>query len=197
MCLHNKKVPTEYQLTNSAASDLWFPLYVQRIAPPSPTLVSTTKPHCRSQRILDLGILTANPCPISTPAHKTHSHVQHHTITQEAILACMNTYSYITSRSLTPANATRPSLPVKILNAVLDMDTGTLLEIQHLLVDSKYTELWGNLYTTKLGCLVQDTPGVKKRHQYHCIHCLQKNLCHSTQGCHIWAGMCKLLSGKG
>ena len=78
---------------------------------------------------MDLGILKANPCPNDTPAHNMRSQVQHCTITQEAILACMNTYSYITSHSLTPANTARCSFPVEILNAVLDMDTGALLEM--------------------------------------------------------------------
>ncbi len=63
------------------------------------------------------------------------SQVQKRTITQEAILACMNTYSYITLRSLTPANASRRSLPVEILNAVLDKNTGELLEMRHLLTN--------------------------------------------------------------
>jgi hypothetical protein len=74
----------------------------------------------------------------------------------------MNTYSYITSLSLIPANAACCSFPVKILNAVLDMDTGTLLEMQHLLVNPKYKELWGKLYTTELICLAQGIPGVSK-----------------------------------
>ena len=88
-----------------------------------------TKPLHRSQRIADLGILKANPCLDDTPAHNMHSQVQHHTTTQEAILACMNTYSYITSHSLTPANTARRSFPVEILNADLDMDTAALLEM--------------------------------------------------------------------
>jgi hypothetical protein len=67
--------------------------------------------------------------------------VQECTITQEAILACMNTYSYITLRSLTPANASRCSFPVKILNTVLNKDTGELLEMRHLLTNPKYKDV--------------------------------------------------------
>jgi hypothetical protein len=90
------------------------------------------------------------------------SQVQHCTITQEAILACMNTYNYISSRSLTPANTARCSLPIEILNTVLNMGTGKLLEMQHLLVNPKYKALWGRSYTTELGCLAQGIPGVSK-----------------------------------
>jgi hypothetical protein len=52
--------------------------------------------------------------------------------------------------------------PIKILNAVLDMDTSKLLEMQHLLVNPKYKELWGKSYTTELGCLAQGIPSVRK-----------------------------------
>jgi hypothetical protein len=91
-----------------------------------------------------------------------HSQVQHCTITQEAILACLNTYNYISSRSLTSANAARCLFRIKILSAVLDMDTGKLLEMRHLLVNPKYKELWGKSYTTELGHLAQGIPGVSK-----------------------------------
>ncbi len=74
----------------------------------------------------------------------------------------MNTYSYITSRSLTPANASRCSSPVEILNAVLDKDTGELLEMRHLLTNPKYKDVWGKSYTTELGRLAQGIPGVSE-----------------------------------
>ena len=74
----------------------------------------------------------------------------------------MNTYNYITSCSLTPANASRRSFPVEILNAVLDKDTGELLEMRHLLVNPKYKDVWGKSYTTELGRLAQGIPGVSK-----------------------------------
>jgi hypothetical protein len=117
---------------------------------------------CISEGIVDLGILMANPRPDGTPAHNMPSQVQHCTITQEAILACMNTHSYITSRSLTPENAARCSFPVEILSAVLDVDTVMLLEMQRLLLNPKFKEIRGKLYTTELGCLAQDIPGVSK-----------------------------------
>jgi hypothetical protein len=74
----------------------------------------------------------------------------------------MNTYNYISSRSLTPVNAAHCSLPFKIFNTVVDMGTGKLLEMQHLLVNPKYKALWGRSYTTELGCMAQGIPGVSK-----------------------------------
>ena len=47
-----------------------------------------------------------------------------------------------------------------MLNAVLDMTTGELLEMRHLLVNPKYKELWGKSYTKELGQLAQGVPGV-------------------------------------
>jgi hypothetical protein len=49
-----------------------------------------------------------------------------------------------------------------MLNAVLDMDTGKLMEMKLLLVNPKYKEVWGKLYTTDLGYLAQGIPGVSK-----------------------------------
>jgi hypothetical protein len=93
----------------------------RQIAPPTPTPISPIKPLRRSQQIANLGIHTTNTCLNNTPAHNTHSQVQHRTITPEAILACINTCNYISSRILTPANAARYLFPIEILNAVLDL----------------------------------------------------------------------------
>jgi hypothetical protein len=85
------------------------------------------------------------------------------TITQEAILACISIYNDITNLRLTAANAARPKFPVEMLNPVLDMDTGELMEMRHLLVvNLKYKEVWGKLYTTELGQLAQGIPEVSK-----------------------------------
>jgi hypothetical protein len=108
---HNEEITTQ---------ELRVPLHTWHIIP---TPIPITKTLRRSQRIADLGILSSNTPPVDTPARNTRSRVRECTITQEAILACMNTYSYITSRSLTPANASRHLFPVEILNAVLDKDT--------------------------------------------------------------------------
>jgi hypothetical protein len=74
----------------------------------------------------------------------------------------MNTCSYITSRTLTPANAAHCLFPIKILNAVLDMNTSDLLEMRHPLVNPKYKELWSKSYTTELLRLAQGIPSISK-----------------------------------
>jgi hypothetical protein len=66
----------------------------------------------------------------------------------------------ITSRPFTAKQASCQQFPWEILNAVLNMDTGALMEMSHLLVNPKYKELWGKSHTIELGCLAQGIPGV-------------------------------------
>jgi hypothetical protein len=49
----------------------------------------------------------------------------------------------------------------KTLNAVLNKDTGELMEKRQLLRNPKYSNLWGKSYTKELGCLAQGIPGTK------------------------------------
>ena len=51
--------------------------------------------------------------------------------------------------------------PSKILNAVLNKDTGEFMEMQQLLRNPKYSDLWGKSYTKELGCLAQGILGTK------------------------------------
>ena len=48
-----------------------------------------------------------------------------------------------------------------MLNAVLNNNTGKLMEMCHLLRNPKYIELWGKLYTKELGRLAQGESGTK------------------------------------
>ena len=46
-----------------------------------------------------------------------------------------------------------------ILNAVLDTDTGDLMEYRHLMKKPKYCNLYGNSYAKEIGRLTQGMPG--------------------------------------
>ncbi len=61
------------------------------------------------------------------------------------------------------ANSACQKFPLEMLIAVLNIDTEKLMEMKHLLVNPKYKEVWGKLYTTELGRLAQGIPGVSKR----------------------------------
>ena len=48
-----------------------------------------------------------------------------------------------------------------MINAVLNKDTGDLMEMQQLLHNPQYVNLWGKSYTKELGQLAQSIPGRK------------------------------------
>jgi hypothetical protein len=65
-----------------------------------------------------------------------------------------------TNQHITARNASCRKFPIEMLNAVLNMNTGKLMEMRHLLVNPKYKDLWGKSYTKELGRLAQGVPGV-------------------------------------
>ena len=48
---------------------------------------------------------------------------------------------------------------MEMINAVLDKDTGELMEYRHLMKSPKYRQLYGKSYTKELGRLAQGMPG--------------------------------------
>ncbi len=76
-------------------------------------------------------------------------------------MACIETYVEVTQTPLQPARLAQQKFPIVMLNAVLNNDTGELMEMHHLLPNPKYTELWGKLYTKELGQLAQGVSGTK------------------------------------
>jgi hypothetical protein len=77
------------------------------------------------------------------------------------VLACIETYLKVTQTPLQPAQLAQQKFPIVMLNAVLNNNTGKLMEMRHLLRDPKYTKLWGKLYTKVLGQLAQGVSGIK------------------------------------
>jgi hypothetical protein len=53
---------------------------------------------------------------------------------------------------------------------VLNKDIGELMEMQHLLKNSKYSELWGKSYTKELSHLAQEGIPETNRTDTICIH---------------------------
>ncbi len=108
--------------------------------------------------------------PQGSPAQNTHSKTtvarpnhttEVRTIEQEMVLACIETYVEVTQTPLQPAQLAQQKFPIVMLNAVLNNDTGELMEMRHLLRNPKYTKLWGKLYTKELGLLAQGISGTK------------------------------------
>ncbi len=108
----------------------------------------------------------------STPAQNTRSKTagdwptikercEVRTIEQKLVLACIQTYTEVTQKPIQASSLAQRKFPSKILNAVLNKDTGELMEMQQLLRNPKYSNLWGKSYTKELGRLAQGIPGTK------------------------------------
>jgi hypothetical protein len=120
-----------------------------------------SSPHtklCQFQQIADLGLLDNKIYPVDSPARNTCSQ----TPTQEAVLACIHNYGEVTNPPVMACHIALRQYPSDMLHAVLDKATGHLMEMQHLLVNPTYKELWGKSYMKELGRLAQGIPGVSK-----------------------------------
>jgi hypothetical protein len=67
----------------------------------------------------------------------------------------------VTQKSVQASSLAQRKFPSEILNAVLNKDTGELMEMQQLLCNPKYSNLWGKSYTKELGCLAQGIVFIK------------------------------------
>eukprot|EP00804_Cyclotella_cryptica_P000163 CCRYP_017463-RA/>CCRYP_017463-RA protein AED:0.42 eAED:0.49 QI:0/-1/0/1/-1/0/1/0/288 len=94
--------------------------------------------------------------PPTSPAYNTCSRA--HTITQETILHLLRN----TQTPLTPQSAATRQFPRDALSAILDTDTGELLEYRYLIKNPKYCTIWKNAYGKELGRLAQGIPGTVK-----------------------------------
>ena len=69
----------------------------------------------------------------------------------------------ITTSKITPKNASSRKFPMQFLceyaNAVLDGETGKLLEYCHLIQRPKYRQTWGKSFGDKIGRLAQGLKG--------------------------------------
>jgi hypothetical protein len=120
----------------------------------------------RSPRIMELkdkrnaAAENAKRCTVlANPIQKGSIEVQTHQ--QELALACIQTYAEVTGRQVSPRNLSQRRFPTEVLNAVLNKDTGDLMEMRQLLQNPKYSEVWGKSYTKELGRLAQGVPGTK------------------------------------
>ena len=62
--------------------------------------------------------------------------------------------------TVTPAQLARRKFPKEMLSAVLDEDTGELMEYRKLMKNPKYRPLYQNSYAKEIGRLAQGIPGL-------------------------------------
>eukprot|EP00804_Cyclotella_cryptica_P020425 CCRYP_014405-RA/>CCRYP_014405-RA protein AED:0.11 eAED:0.09 QI:0/-1/0/1/-1/1/1/0/940 len=95
--------------------------------------------------------------PTTTPpALNTRSRTR--SITHETMLHFLATHHI----GITAAKATRRRYPPDMLHAVLNDETGELMEYRHLIANPKYRDTWQNAYGKELGRLAQGLPGIVK-----------------------------------
>eukprot|EP00804_Cyclotella_cryptica_P006781 CCRYP_019523-RA/>CCRYP_019523-RA protein AED:0.40 eAED:0.40 QI:0/0/0/1/0/0/3/0/477 len=126
----------------------------------------------------------------TSPAYNTRSHA--HTITQETILHLLHN----TGTPLTPQSAATRQFPCDALSAILDTDTGELLEYRHLIKNPKYCTIWKNAYGKELGRLAQGIPGIVKGTNTIVFIAYNKIPPHSVVGRHLRAHRCQLPTKK-
>ena len=71
----------------------------------------------------------------------------------------MLSYANLGQLLMSPRNLTSQKFLFEIINAVLDKDTGELMEYLHLMKNPKYRQLYGKSYAKELGYLAQGMPG--------------------------------------
>ena len=99
--------------------------------------------------------LVPHPQPTTTPpALNTRSRV--HSLMYKAMLHILSTQH----NSITASQATKRRYPTDMLHAVLNDETGELMEYRHLVSNPKYRDTWKNAYGKELGRLAQGLPGI-------------------------------------
>ena len=104
----------------------------------------------------------ANAEPEPTPRYKTRSHTKKHlvgSVTTELILSALE----VSNQRLNPARIATRKYPLQVLceiaGAVLDEETGDLLEYRQLLKHPKYRKQWSRSFGNEIGRLAQGMPG--------------------------------------
>jgi len=90
--------------------------------------------------------------PASSPARNTRSR---RTINQDIMLSMIN----IHRPNMTARQAVSRQFPKEALAAVLNEETGELMEYRHLLANPKYRTTWSKAYGKEIGRLAQGIPG--------------------------------------
>eukprot|EP00804_Cyclotella_cryptica_P002887 CCRYP_009399-RA/>CCRYP_009399-RA protein AED:0.22 eAED:0.24 QI:0/0/0/1/1/1/2/0/735 len=97
------------------------------------------------------------PQPTTTPpALNTRSRTR--SLTHETMLHVLATRHI----GITAAQATQWRYPTDMLHAVLNDETGELMEYRHIVANPKYRDTWKNAYGKELGRLAQGLPGIVK-----------------------------------
>ena len=133
------------------APNLVFPVMPPRVAPhvnaPSPPrVVPPGTPVSQAPRVE----------PPDGPATKTRSkNPKFRSVVQEDMLSCAT----VAQMKLPPKQLASRRFPVKMINTVLNEETGKLMKYHHIMKNTKYRQLYATSYSKNLGRLAQGMPG--------------------------------------
>ena len=74
----------------------------------------------------------------------------------------MFSFATLNLLNLSPARLAGRRVPLEMLNAVLNEETGEIMEYRQLMKSTKYRNLYKNSYSKELGRLTQGIPDVVK-----------------------------------
>jgi hypothetical protein len=155
-----RTTPALHQQTNNHAQPPRVPIHT-----PLPTLpvVSDNEDsddeHEPPPRVPTHHAVPPVPHPHATttpPALNTRS--RHRSLTYEAMLHSLSTQH----NSVTASSTTQRRYPTDMLHAVLNDETGELMEYRHLVSNPKYRDTWKNAYGKELGRLAQGLHDIVK-----------------------------------
>jgi hypothetical protein len=99
----------------------------------------------------------------STRAQAAKHKTFHNNVTRKAILSAVE----MSFHQLNPAQLAQRQFPLQVLcevaGAVMDDETGELMDYKQLMKHAKYKQTWGRAFGNKIGRLAQGIPGRVKR----------------------------------
>ncbi|KAL7551824.1 hypothetical protein ACHAWF_015016 [Thalassiosira exigua] len=136
------------------------------VASSAPVIVASPTPTPPKPRHSPMPNVISQEEPSSeAPAANTRSRriqrkTRHRSISDEVMLSCVE----MSSHTFSPRQAAARQYPLALLcelaGAVLDANTGELLEYRHLIKHPHYQETWGDAFGKEVGRLAQGLPGI-------------------------------------
>ena len=68
-------------------------------------------------------------------------------------------YATVSQMKLSPKQLSSCRFPIEMINAVLNEETGEIMEYRHIMINPKHCQLYATYYSKELGRLVQGMPG--------------------------------------
>ena len=96
---------------------------------------------------------------LDCPSQRTRSQTQTRSITQECIMATVEMSTTRVNARMAAQRKYPRQLLMEMASAVLDVDTGEMLEYRHLMKNPKYRQPWGHSFGNEVGRLAQGMPG--------------------------------------